>query len=35
MEHAELIVVNEWNNLKDELKGFWNIFCKKFENRIH
>jgi hypothetical protein len=22
MEHAELIVVNEWNNLKDELKGF-------------
>jgi hypothetical protein len=22
MEHAELTVVNEWNNLKDELKGF-------------
>ncbi len=28
MEHAELTVVNEWNNLKDELKGFWNKFCK-------
>jgi hypothetical protein len=22
MEHAELIVVTEWNNLNDELKGF-------------
>jgi hypothetical protein len=22
MEHAELTVVNEWNNLKDQLKGF-------------
>jgi hypothetical protein len=21
-EHAELTVVNEWNNLKEELKGF-------------
>jgi hypothetical protein len=26
MEHAELTVVNEWNNLKDELKGFLNKF---------
>jgi hypothetical protein len=30
MEHAELIVVNEWNNLKEELKGFLNKFCKQF-----
>jgi hypothetical protein len=22
VEHAELTVVDEWNNLKDELKGF-------------
>jgi hypothetical protein len=29
MEHAELIVVTEWNNLNDELKGFWNIFLQK------
>jgi hypothetical protein len=28
MEHAELTVVNEWNNLKEELKGFEINFSK-------
>jgi hypothetical protein len=28
VEHAELTVTDEWNNLKEELKGFLNKFCK-------
>jgi hypothetical protein len=28
MEHAELTVTDEWNNLKDELKGFLYKFFK-------
>ncbi len=28
MEHVELTVTDEWNNLKEELKGFWNTFSK-------
>jgi hypothetical protein len=29
MEHAELTVTDEWNNLKEELKGCRKIFAKK------
>jgi hypothetical protein len=28
VEHAELTVTDEWNNLKEELKGFRSKFCK-------
>jgi predicted house-cleaning noncanonical NTP pyrophosphatase (MazG superfamily) len=28
IEHTELTVTDEWNNLKDELKGFFNKFYK-------